>query len=136
MEQNDPQQFYPGGNRMAIELALHAGQPGWPGFEEAGRLRQLHSLQTKHAADPDFWSSAALIETDLFHALEQRQLAGSAERLRDAYTQLFQRVAAQRFWESVTDQAHFVLTPYQRAVGGAEKRAAKELLDLLESYAA
>ena len=136
VEQNDPQQFYPGGNRMAIELALHAGQPGWPGFEEAGRLRQLHSLQTKHAADPDFWSSAALIETDLFHALEQRQLAGSAERLRDAYTQLFQRVAAQRFWESVTDQAHFVLTPYQRAVGGAEKRAAKELLDLLESYAA
>ena len=136
VEQQDPRQFYPGGNRMAIELALHAGKPAWPGFEETGRLRQLHSLQAKHAADPDFWSSVALIETDLFHAMAQRQLAHSAERLRDAYTQLYQRVAAQRFWGSVADQARFVLTPYQRAVGAAEKHAAKALLDLLEGFAA
>ena len=134
--QADPQQFYPGGNRMAIELALHAGNAAWPGFEEQGRLRQLHSLQAKHQADPDFWSSVALIETDLFHALAQRQLAAHLVRLRDAYADLRQRVAARRYWGSVADQARFVLTPYQRKVSAAERRAAKDLLEALEGYAA
>jgi hypothetical protein len=134
--QQDPQQFYPGGNRMAIELALNAGDPGWAGFEEEPRLRQLRSLQAKHASDPDFWSSVALIETDLFHAMAQRQLAPSTERLLKAYDDLHRRVAARRYWGSVADQARFVLTPYQSKVDASEKRAAMSLLEALEGYAA
>ncbi len=133
--QQDPQQFYPGGNRMAIELAMHAGDAAWAGFDDEPRLRQLRSLQAKHAADPDFWSSVALIENDLFLAMAQRQLAGNAERLRDAYAELFRRVASKRYWESVADQARFVLTPYLDKVSAAEKRAAKDLLEALEGYA-
>jgi len=137
IEQQDPGQFYPGGNRMAIELALHAGDPAWAGFDEEPQLRQLRSLQAKHAADPDFWSSAALIENDLFLALAQRQLAASAERLHHAYADLNRRVASKRYWGSVADQTRFVLTPYLlRQVNAAEQRAAKTLLEALEGYAA
>jgi tetratricopeptide (TPR) repeat protein len=136
IEQQDPQQFYPGGNRMAIELALHAGDPAWAGFGEEPRLRQLRSLQAKHAADPDFWSSAALIENDVFLAMAQRQLAASVDRLRHAYADLNRRVASKRSWGSVADQARFVITPYLGKVNAAEKRAAQDLLDTLEGYAA
>jgi tetratricopeptide (TPR) repeat protein len=136
IEQQDPQQFYPGGNRMAIELALNAGDPAWAGFDEEPRLSQLRSLQAKHAADPDFWSSAALIENDVFLAMAQRQLAGSVERLRHAYADLNRRVAAKRSWGSVADQARFVLRPYLVQADAAEKRAALDLLETLEGYAA
>jgi hypothetical protein len=136
IEQQDPQQFYPGGNRMAIELALNAGDPAWAGFEEEPSLRQSRSLQAKHAADPDFWSSAALIENDLFLAMSKRQLAGSLERLRHAYADLNRRVSSRRLWGSVADQARFVITPYLRKVNAAEKRAATDLLETLTGYAA
>ena len=136
VEQGSPQQFYPGGNRMAIELALNAGNPAWKGFDEEMRLRQLHSLQAKHAAAPDFWSTVALIETDLFHAMSQRQLAGSTKRLRSAYTDLNRRVSAPRYWGSVADQARFVLTPYIDKVNPSEKRAAMTLLEALEAFRA
>ena len=136
IQQEDPQQFYPGGNRMAIELALHAGDPAWAGFDEELRLRQLHSLQAKHAADPDFWSSAALIENDLFLAMARRELASSVGRLLDAYAELNRRVASKRLWGSVADQARFVIRPYLLKVSAAEKRAAQELLEAVEGYAA
>ena len=136
IEQQDPQQFYPGGNRMAIELAQHAGDPDWAGFEEAGRLRQLHSLLAKHAADPDFWSNLALIETDLFHAMVQRKLAASVDKLRASYAELHRRVAARPFWGSAADQARFVLAPYQARVDAGEQRAAHHLLNQLDGYAA
>jgi tetratricopeptide (TPR) repeat protein len=135
IEQQDPQQFYPGGNRMAIELALHAGDPAWAGFGEEPRLRQLRSLQAKHAADPDFWSSAALIENDVFLAMAQRQLAASVDRLRHAYADLNRRVASKRSWGSVADQARFVMTPYLRKVNATEMRAAADLLETLAGYA-
>jgi tetratricopeptide (TPR) repeat protein len=136
IEQHDPHQFYPGGNRAAIELALHAGDPAWSGLAEEPRLLQLRSLQAKHATDPDFWSSVALIETDLFHAMAQRQLAGSTGRLRDAYADLNRRVPSRRYWGSVADQARFVMTPYLRRVDATEQRAARSLLGALEGYAA
>ncbi|MEO5734089.1 MAG: CHAT domain-containing protein, partial [Rubrivivax sp.] len=137
-ETEDPQLFYPGLNRMAIELVLHGAEPGWPGYAPAASARVRRSLQTRHVTAPDFWSNAGLIEFDLYVAVAAGELAGAAGRLGAAYADLHARVAAHGYWGSVSDQAQFVLGAIAAGTAstrGADVQAAQKLLDLLAAYA-
>ena len=68
--------------------------------------------------------------------MARRELASNVGRLLDAHAELNRRVASKRLWGSVADQARFVIRPYLLKVSTAEKRAAQELLEAVEGYAA
>jgi hypothetical protein len=74
LDSGDPQLFYPGLNRMAIDWVRHAGQVGWTGFDAAATTRVEASLRAKHEIDPDFWTNAGLIEIEVLRALAARDL--------------------------------------------------------------
>ncbi len=133
---DDAQLFFPGLNRMAIELVLRAGQPGWPGFAAAASAEVRRSLQALHDKAPDFWTNAAFIEFDLYAAVAAGELSAAAERLSAAYADLHTRVAAHEgYWGPASDQALFVLRAYAADGRGAELQAAQALLDQLAAYA-
>ena len=132
---NDPQLFYPGLNRMAVELVLHSGEARWR-FDTEANARVRRSLQAKHDSDPDFWSNADLINFALYEALARRTLAGSAVLLQDGYAELHRRVRKPGDWGSVADQAAFVFGAYLRGAKAAEKQAAQAMLAQLNGYAA
>ena len=74
---------YPASNRLAADVALHAGTRRWRSLdpEIAGILRK--SLQAKSAADADFWSVVGETELDQYEALageSSRPLAGNWKR--------------------------------------------------------
>ena len=130
------QAFYPGLNRMAIELALNADSPAWRGFDAAASARLQQSLQDKHARDPDFWSNAGLIEFQLYTALVARDLAAQQAALAAGYADLHGRVQARNWWASVADQAAFVCAHLSPRAKAAERRAAEMLVAQLAGYAA
>jgi hypothetical protein len=130
-----PQLFYPGVNRMAIELVLHLGDAAWPGFEPATTAQLRRSLQAKHDGDPDFWSNAGFIEIDFYEMVAAGKLAANAERLLRAWADLHARVAVLSSWGSVADQAVFVLAAYARAASAAERAAATRVREQLARYA-
>ena len=130
----DPDLFYPALNRIAAELIVGAGKPGWQLDPTAvGEARQ--SLAAKMRDDPDFWSAVGLIELRTYEAIADRSLAGMQRSIEDDYDDLNRRVSAPWLWRSVSDQARFVLSKYAERGSAAEKRAAKELLEKLELLA-
>ena len=134
-ESNDPQLFYPGLNRMAIELVRHAANPEWT-YDSATNGRVRRSLQAKHDTDPDFWSSADLINFSMFEALASRSLAANGARLAAAFAELQRRVSKPGDWSSVADQAVFVFGACLPGASKAEAAAGQALLDQLQRYAA
>ncbi|HLL10402.1 MAG TPA: CHAT domain-containing protein, partial [Rubrivivax sp.] len=132
---HNPDAFYPALNRMALQLVVNGGQPGWPGFKAETSAAVRRSLQTKAETDPDFWCFAGQMELDMYEAVAERRLARQAPALIGAYTELNGRVAARNYWASVADQALLVLEPYAAASRGAERDAAAALLQALQAYA-
>jgi hypothetical protein len=134
-EAGDPQLFYPGVNRMAIELVLNLGDAGWAGFDAAATAQLLRSLQAKHDADPDFWSNAGFIEIDFYETVAAGTLAANADRLLRAWSDLHARVQVLSHWGSVADQVRFVLAALARQAGSADQAAAAKLQAQLDRYA-
>ena len=147
-EQSGEDLFYPGLNRVAIELLEREtgrdmeretarGSPrDTGGFDAADNARVLASLKAKAQNDPDFWSVVGLIEFDLYQALAAHRLAAAAPALTAAYDDLHSRVPARTFWSSVADQARFVLDPLGERGSEAERRAVRALRDKLVGFAA
>ena len=133
-DSNDAQLCYPGLNRMAIELVLHAAKADWA-FDSAANGRVRRSLQAKHDTDPDFWSSADLINFSMFEALASRTLAENGALLADAFAELHRRVSKPGDWGSVADQAVFVFGAFLQGASKAEGGAAQALQDQLQRYA-
>ncbi len=129
------QTYYPGMNRMALELVQRVADPGWPGFNTAGSVLVRQSLQAACDTQPDFFSHAGIIEFQFYEALAQRDLQNSLTPLLSAYAQLHGKVAMPRFWKSVADQAGFVLAAYLAVASAKEKAAGQALLGALEKYA-
>jgi hypothetical protein len=127
--------FYPAMNRMAAELALNAGRPGWKGLDSAAVGAVRHSLAAKVRDDPDFWSVVGQTELRLYEALGKRALSQERALIERAYDDLHLRVSAQWMWASVRDQLQFVLPKYVGRTGGAERKAALGLLERLEELA-
>jgi hypothetical protein len=133
-EHNDPQLFFPGLQRMSIELVLHIGKPDWQ-FDEAASLRVRRSLQAQHERAPDFFSNADLIGIDVCDAIVARQLAARVDAISAGYAELHRRLRRPAEWRSVFEQLNFVLDAYASVAATAEVKAARALVEQLRRYA-
>ena len=125
--------FYPMLNVLAADLVLRKGsRKSLP----KDRMREVR--QVLHAAmrdDPEFWAAAGEIELTMYDALASTEgLRGALRQLEARYRDLNARVKARSMWQSVYDQASFVLLNCVPAKAAAEKRAAEELLKLLRTF--
>jgi tetratricopeptide (TPR) repeat protein len=117
--------FYPGMNRLAAEMALtEAGGAPVPA-QDLDLIRD--SLARKAATTPDFWSVVGQTELKMYEALWAGgdRLAARVEEVVAEFTGHHDRVSAPRMWDSVYDNARFVLSRYG-AQGGPGGRAARE----------
>lgn len=116
-------------NLAALQWRLGAGD----GDAAALATRRIDearaALQARAAAAPDFWSVCGLVEVGLLEALVQRRLAAALAGIRAGFADLAQRVPAPHLWQSVHDQARFVLQPL------AQDKAALALLRQLAALA-
>jgi hypothetical protein len=134
--QKDPgARFYPGLNRMALELLLRPSGSTRPPWDEQATAAVRASLEGKARADPDFWSQVGLVEFELVQALAAGQLAAAAPALERAWSELHERVASQGWWASVADQASLVLAPSAAAGEMPARRAAIRLWRLVLGFA-
>lgn len=127
--------FYPAMNRMAAELALHAGRRGWKGLAPAAVAAVRQGLAAKVRDEPDFWSVVGQTELSLYEALGEGALSKKRAWLERAYDDLHARVSARWMWASVRDQLQFVLPKYVVRTRGTEREAAEALLKHLEKLA-
>jgi tetratricopeptide repeat protein len=142
-ESKDANLFYPAMNRMAAEIILNAGKNGWVGLHPDALTEVRENLVAKTKDDPDFWSSAGLVELDFYEALARRaaadrsgKLAAEFPKLKQGYEDLYARVNSMGMWSSVYDQARFVLEKYAENVPAQEEKdAANKLLVLLKEMA-
>jgi hypothetical protein len=129
------QLFYPGLNRMGLELVAALGNTAWKGFDPDLTATLQLNLQAARNDDPDFWSVVGTVDIELYRALAGRALALRGTSIEAGYDDAHTSMASTEPWSSVADQAEFVLVPYARALGGAEAQAAEQLLKLLRGYA-
>jgi hypothetical protein len=127
--------FYPALNRIALELALHGGQPGWPGLDAAALAAGRASLIDAVARRPDFWAHVNQVEMDLYQAVAAGALAARLADLQAGFRAVHIRVHSAGMWESVATQADLVLAPYARRAAPAEAKAAQSLLQQLRGFA-
>lgn len=140
----DPELFYPALNRMAAEIIINSGKPGWQGFDPAIVAEVRSNLEAKTKGDPDFWSVAGLVDLRLFEALARRdtpsdscgKLAAAFPGLQGGYEDLYSRVNSMGMWSSVYDQSRFVLDNYEKSAPlQEEKDAVHQLQNLLQQMA-
>jgi CHAT domain-containing protein len=127
--------YYPALNRMAAELVSEAGEAGWRGLDPADVAFVRQRLADKTRDDPDFWSVAGLTELRIYEAVAERALAPVLASIADEYAELHRRVSGTNYWRSLYDTTRFVLDDYQGRASAAERRAATELVLLLEGFA-
>lgn len=135
---DDPDLFYPALNRMALELALHAGTRGWAGLPEPATADARRALQARVQDDPDFWGYVGLVEIDVYQAVGRGRLAEVLDDVLARYAELQARVGAVGMWGSVADNATLVLEAYAqrcRAARVGEAKAADSLVAVLGGYA-
>jgi len=126
---------YPQLNAMTVDLvrALVTGQPAPDGEPALGEVKLR--LDEWAAEQQEFWPFVQAIEVDIYAAVRGRRLAGAISSLRDRFEDLWMRMANPREWDSVRNQARFLLRPYRAVAEPAEKAAVSELQQLLDAYA-
>ena len=127
--------FYPGLNRMALELVVHGGRKGWRGLDPARTQAVRQSLAQRTQTDPDVWSSIGQLDVELYEALAEGRLAASLASLAAGYANIHARLNANKAWRTVADQARIVLGAVLARTRGKEQAAAQALLDQLLGYA-
>ena len=141
--------FYPALNHIVADLAMNAGDPMWPGLDDACVEAVRSGLAIRARDDPNFWSVVGEIELRMYDALSRRDLAAVSDRLAQEFGALKQRVPAAKMWSTVHDNARFLLGLYaKRALlhsqspdgpatqaHQAEARAASDLLASLHRLA-
>jgi CHAT domain/Lecithin:cholesterol acyltransferase len=138
--QQSPELFYPGLNRMALELMLRgARRKSGTGRETLEPRRDDYelraSIEHRTRTAPDFWSMVGRVEFELYRALAEARLAGAAPMLEQAWTDVHMRVPTPSWWQSVFDQASLVLADWFATPDMAEQRAARRLWKLLQGFA-
>lgn len=127
--------YYPAMNRMAAELALHAGSDDWPRLDASAVAAARASLRAKIEDDPDFWSIVGETELAFYEALSAGALAPALPSLLDAYDDVGRRVTSTWMWKSVRDQVDFILPRYVARASTQEQEAARKLRDHLTRLA-
>jgi hypothetical protein len=133
--QGDPVAFYPACNRMALDLVAHGGTRQWAGLDQTLMRAAVNSLEALHAREPDFWTATARIELRVYQAVSDGRLDESLQSVREDYEDVRRREPAIEKWDSVAEQAEFVLERYGERVKGKEKAAAQDLGQSLRRYA-
>jgi CHAT domain/Lecithin:cholesterol acyltransferase len=134
-ETDSPERYYPALNRMAAELVIDAGKPGWRGFDVAATAFVRQSLAERTREDPDFWSVAGLTELRVYEAVAALSLAAASAAIQREYDELHRRVSGTHYWRSVHDTSRFVLDTYAQRATAAEQKASAALVALLEGFA-
>jgi tetratricopeptide (TPR) repeat protein len=125
--------FYPMLNGVAVDLILRKGARRPLARDRVREVRKV--LERAMREDPEFWAAAGEVELTMYEALASAEgLRGALKEIEARYRDLNARVKARTMWQSVYDQATFVLASCVPASAAAEKRAAEELLKLLESF--
>jgi hypothetical protein len=107
--------FYPVMNAIAGEPRLAA-----PHGKAAIRRAPAHvsaarkSLHIAATQAPDFWSVVGLVDLQWLKAVAARALAKAQASVTAGFGDLVQRVPAPHLWQSVHDQAQFVLVAYAK----------------------
>jgi hypothetical protein len=127
--------FYPALNRLAAQLALHAGTPAMTGLDPAIVLAVEGSLEATRD-DRDFFSAVAAIELRIYQAVAAGTLAAIVNGAIAELTTLHDRVRTTHWWKSVRDTAEFVLKKYRPRASTSEQAAVDTLLDQLADWAA
>ena len=135
---HDPDLFYPGLNRIGLQLVTHLLQAAsgrlrlaWGASNAASNTAVRASLQARTQTDPDFCSYLGLIELDLYEAVAAGRLAAQLGAIDTCYRDLYNRVPSQALWMSEADQAQMLLGVYAKAAKGGERSAAETLLAAL-----
>jgi hypothetical protein len=123
-------------NRMAAELALHAGSDDWQRLDAEAVAAARASLRAKTEDDPDFWSVVGETELALYEALSAGALAQALRPLLEAYDDVGRRVTSAWLWKSVRDQLDFILPRYVARASAPEQEAARKLREHLTQLAA
>jgi CHAT domain-containing protein len=135
-ETGAPNLYYPAMNRMAAELALHAGSDAWQRLDAEAVAAARASLRAKTDDDPDFWSVVGETELALYEALSAGALAPALQPLLEGYDDVGRRVTSAWRWKSVRDQLDFILPRYVARASAAEQEAARKLREHLTQLAA
>jgi CHAT domain-containing protein/pimeloyl-ACP methyl ester carboxylesterase len=128
--------FYPAKNCIAVEVCAAFQAKTLPELDPA-RLAIVKDALDKAAADhPDFWSVAGQTELQLLISLGQGRLAPAVPDLSKQFHALKVRVPANWMWDSVYNEAKFVLTPYLAFTNKPDERdGAQHLLAILKELA-
>jgi len=123
------------GTRETSGSAEKGRRAAWPGLSAKTSHAVRASLLAKSQNDPNFWSYVGLIDLAMLEAVAQGSLAAVGVELLSRYDELHGRVTAARLWESVADQARWVLSAYAAVASPAEAAAAVALRDALMQHA-
>jgi tetratricopeptide (TPR) repeat protein len=130
-----PNLFYPAKNGISAEVRAAFLKGRLPQIADERLKAVSESLRMAAAESPDFWSVVGQTELLVVAALAKGQLAGIEAGAITTLRELKARVQAVRKWDSVYNEAQFMLEPYLTMAAGAEKRAAQNLLDALKAMA-
>jgi tetratricopeptide (TPR) repeat protein len=134
---NDLQVFYPAYSRLAVEVrqALAAGR--LPALDAARVQGIRDALRRASGIEPDFWNVVGETELEMLVALAQGRLAEETEAILGTLAELKVRVPAPLSWDSVRNNARFVLGAYGEgaATGADERAAAGRVLAALDAWA-
>ena len=126
---------YPRLNALTVQLvrALVTGESIEVGALQIAEVRA--NLERWAEEKQEFWPFVQSIELGIFTAILDRRLAGELQGISERLTDLWMRMANPRDWDSVRNQARFLLRPYRALASPAEKEATITLQRLLDSYA-
>jgi tetratricopeptide (TPR) repeat protein len=124
--------FYPAMNRVAAEIALGSTR-------KAGALDVVSLVekirQSMAALPPKFYTVVGQTELSVYASILAGTFAKDVHRFVEEFTAHSGRVSAVNMWGSVYENAAFVLTPWARQAGTAERAAVGVLLSVLAPFA-
>ena len=130
--------FYPAKSAIGAELRVAFLENRLPQLAD-DRMKSVSDSLHKAVTDkPDFWSIVGQTELLILAAAAKGQLASVEPALTGSLRELKARVPAAGMWDSVYNEAQFMLEPYvaMMKTNLDEQSAAQRLLDALKAMAA
>lgn len=127
---NGQEWCYPAANVCITRMVLDSGKTVLkPPFGERTPYRM--ALQEKNQTDPDFFSTIAQIEANIYDAIALDKLSEHCADFLHELGSLYLRARGTRFWGPVLDQLDFVDGLWAREVVQKERTAREELREFL-----
>jgi pimeloyl-ACP methyl ester carboxylesterase/tetratricopeptide (TPR) repeat protein len=124
--------YYPALNRMAATL-IRDGRERTADPAQVDVIRRC--IDEKVAREADFYGVAAAIELDFYVALAEGTVHKQYGALLARFDDLYRRVPAPRWWNSVRDQIDFVITQSEGTLARKEKAPCARIAERLAEIA-